>query len=262
MPQSLTLLPPTYTDRPAAAVHPRGVSTPQGPTPFKSSNDGYKKPLFFREPDAGHEWFPASTMALVVSATIFLCLPFTQWLASLADDLFTRPTVVAEPPPPALPPEPEPIQEKQKEEVVKPELKEAPPPISLTQLESLLVVGSGMGAGFSVGEVFADYQVMSMDDMIYEIQDLDSVPNLISARMPIYPYELKRNKVEGKVELLVLINEEGRVRVLNVKSATHQGFVEPAIQAASSARYTPPKRNGEAVKVRYYLPFTFNLDDL
>lgn len=261
MPQSLTLLPPTYSDRPAAAVDPRGVSTPQGSAPTEH-NDGYKKPLFFKEPDAGHEWFPASTMALVVSAAIFLCLPFTQWLASLADDVFARPTVVSEPPPPVLPPEPEPIKKEPKEETVKPELKEAPKPITLTQLESSLAVGTGMGTGFSVQEVFGDYQVMSMDDMVFEIQDLDSVPRLISARMPIYPYELKRNKIEGMVELLVLINEEGKVRVLNVKSATHKGFIPAAIEAASSAKYTPPTRHGEAVKVRYYLPFTFNLDDL
>ena len=70
-----------------------------------------------------------------------------------------------------------------------------------------------------------------------------------------------RRGLEGEVKLLVLIDEKGKVRVLDVVSSTHPEFVEPSRRAAEDSIYEPPKRNGETVKVQFYLPIRFSLLD-
>ena len=49
--------------------------------------------------------------------------------------------------------------------------------------------------------------------------------------------------------------------VLDVVSSTHPDFVEPSRKAAENSIYEPPRRNGEAVKVQFYLPIRFSLID-
>ena len=70
-----------------------------------------------------------------------------------------------------------------------------------------------------------------------------------------------RRGLEGEVKLLVLIDEKGKVRVLEVVSSTHPDFIEPSRKAAEDSIYEPPRRNGEAVKVQFYLPIRFTLLD-
>ena len=77
----------------------------------------------------------------------------------------------------------------------------------------------------------------------------------------IYPPKLKRQGVEGEVKLLVMIDENGKVSVVEVVSSTHPDFVNASRRAAENSVYQPPTKNGKKVKVQFYLPIRFTLLD-
>jgi TonB family protein len=201
-------------------------------------------------------------MGFLMVAFLFLMLPLTRYIAQLAEDLSQYNSIsVVNPPPPPLP-EVQQVEEEIVEEDTSPELeKPEPKPITLSELQASLHVGAGtsFAGGADLSEFF--FQVQDIGEIIFEIKDLDQKPRLISADHPLYPAELKRERIEGTVTLLVMINEEGRVSVLDVESSSHRGFEMAAIRAARSARYTAPTRNGKKVKVKFFLPFNFRLKD-
>ena len=96
-------------------------------------------------------------------------------------------------------------------------------------------------------------------ELIFDIHDLDRNPSVLKRGTLRYPSNLKRKGLEGEVKLLIQINEVGKVKVLEVVSSTHPDFVKPSRKAAENSIYEPPKRNGEAVKVQFFLPVRFSL---
>lgn len=196
--------------------------------------------------------------ATLVTAGIFILLPFTQMITSFNDDREMLRTADVTEPPPELPPPPEeePPEEEQQEET--PELESEPEPISLTDLQVSLAAGMG-GFGANVGVVNFDALGPSMDQLIFEVKDLDRTPRVIRQGRLEYPFELKRERIEGLVRLKVIIDERGRVRVAEVLEATNRAFVRAAVQAAEDSLFESPTRNGEAVKAYYILPIRFSL---
>jgi TonB family protein len=92
---------------------------------------------------------------------------------------------------------------------------------------------------------------------VFELSDLDGTPRCIRQGKLLYPNELKRFKLSGEVRLVVLIRKDGTVKVLEVQKSTHPAFERAAIQAAETSLYESPRRNGEAVAVRFFLPVKF-----
>jgi hypothetical protein len=66
---------------------------------------------------------------------------------------------------------------------------------------------------------------------------------------------------DWREKLLIQIDETGKVKVLEVVSSTHPDFVESSKKAAEGSTYEPPQRNGEPVKVQFYLPVRYSLLD-
>ena len=96
-------------------------------------------------------------------------------------------------------------------------------------------------------------------DLVFDLHDLDRNPSVLKRGRLRYPSNLKRLGLEGEVRLLIQIDEKGRVNVLEVVSSTHPDFVGPSREAAENSVYEPPRRNGEVVKVQFYLPVRFSL---
>ncbi len=75
-----------------------------------------------------------------------------------------------------------------------------------------------------------------------------------------YPEEARNNKVEGKVFVQFVVDEEGNVT--NVKAVKGIGFGcdKEAVRAVkNSPKWKPGKQHGRKVKVRMVLPITFSL---
>jgi protein TonB len=83
----------------------------------------------------------------------------------------------------------------------------------------------------------------------YSSSELDDIPRLLSHGLTTFPSSLANKGVKrGTVTFEVELSSTGSVKIRRVISSTHPELVEPARNVALSARFTPPKRKGQAVK--------------
>ena len=125
--------------------------------------------------------------------------------------------------------------------------------VDLSQLDMNLNSGIGnvMSGAFAFKGFSAQRDAMS-EMKIFNLAELDRKPRLLRKPSIKYPSALKKQKVEGDVKLLVLINERGSVKVLKVLSSTHPEFTEAATKAVERSRYEAPKK-----AVKRYAPSSF-----
>lgn len=94
-------------------------------------------------------------------------------------------------------------------------------------------------------------------DQIFSLADLDQKPRPIYQAAPSYPYDLRRRKVEGTVQMLFVVNEEGRVVDPSVEKATHPEFEKAALDAVRQWKFEPAVRAGKKVPCRMRVPLRF-----
>lgn len=74
-----------------------------------------------------------------------------------------------------------------------------------------------------------------------------------------YPEMAKNAKLEGKVYVLVLINESGGVDDAKVIKGIGLGCDEAAVKAIKKAKFNPGKNGGAAIKAKLTMAITFKL---
>lgn len=74
-----------------------------------------------------------------------------------------------------------------------------------------------------------------------------------------YPPDAQKAGIEGKVYLLIYIDEKGNVNDVKVLKGLGAGCDEAAVEAIKDTKFTPGKDNGIAIKVKLSLPVTFKL---
>jgi len=198
---------------------------------------------------------------IVATALLFLALPFTQLLTAF--NLGGDNNALADysmPPPPPPPIDPPPPQDDDEQDD-KPELDTKPPPLSLAQLEIALNPGDGGASGdFGFGTFTADFN--ALDELeIFELKDLDKIPNPLHQVAPTFPYEMKQQGITGWVRVIFIVDEKGRVRTPRIESSSHREFEQPTIDAVLQWRFEAGKKDGRAVKTRMMLPLKFNLNN-
>ena len=216
------------------------------------------------EPSDSKEYSPliaSLTCSSIVTVLLFCLLPLSQFVRG--DDWMVREVDwidVQEPP------RKKPVIEKKLEE----ELEKAPRPLDLLpprpvldleSLETSMEVGPG---DFRTAFALTDFDLAPGEiegDFVFKLHELDRVPGILKRGRLRYPSALLRRNLEGKTRLLVVIDERGSVKVRKVIESTHEEFVEPSIKAAEESIYEPPMRNGERVKVQFYLPLEFKISN-
>ena len=223
-----------------------------------------KDEIFEGIPGVESEKIPGSAklgfiLSVFTSLLLFGLLPLSQfirteeWLVRQVD----APTFT-----PPLPPKTKMEKAVEKQERLSPKepvLSKSVSKLDLSPMAVSLEVGPGdFKAAFSLAS-FNPAPSGFDQELIFEIHDLDRNPSVLKRGTLRYPSNLKRKGLEGEVKLLVQIDEVGKVKVLEVVSSTHPDFVKPSRLAAENSVYEPPRRNGEAVKVQFYLPVRFSL---
>lgn len=96
------------------------------------------------------------------------------------------------------------------------------------------------------------------DPTWYPAKQLDVHPTALHEIKPVYPEQ----DVEGRVVLLLLIDEAGVVKEATVVEANPEGVFEESARAAfSNARFAPAQKNGRAVKSRLQYVISYELPD-
>lgn len=199
-------------------------------------------------------------LGVFLSAGIFLLIPFLQLMEEAPERVETVEALNIAPPPPPPPPPEEPPPPPEEKEVEPPELETPPPMPTLDQLDLALNPGTGGNLGIAVGLGF-DFETESAIEMmdLFGFEDLDEIPRVVRPGRVEYPANLRRQKVEGYVRLLVIIDQSGRVTVSDVEEFSHRDFVDPARRGAEATRFSPPTRNGQPVRARYLWNLKFEL---
>ncbi len=97
------------------------------------------------------------------------------------------------------------------------------------------------------------------------LTEADVMPEPIGGIMSIfkdlvYPEEAVTKKIEGKVLVSFVVDEQGNVVNPIVLRGIGYGCDESAVKAVSSAKFTPGKHKGKTVKVKLVLPVMFKLN--
>lgn len=198
-------------------------------------------------------------MALLFTFAVFLALPLTQMMSASRQKTLDLTSIESElPPPPPPPVEPEPEQEEEPEPEPE-ELQEdnSLPPLSLSQLEMSLDGGMGSGMGIGLGMQTASNLVAQIN--VFELSEVDKAPSATMVINPSYPPNLQREKIEGTVVLVFVLDEKGHVKNPKVESSSHTGFERPALDAVRQWMFEPAVKDGKAVRARLRQPIRFRL---
>lgn len=210
-----------------------------------------------QEPFPQYHWQPTRVTALLgavlLACSLILIIPLTQIMEDLEPEIITYREVVTLPlPPPLVPPS----------EQVEPQRAEAPPLVPVdTLLETIPPkqldlslnpgIGDAVAMGVEHGSFATEVDVMANIKEVFTFADLPQAPQVLNTPRITYPQALIRRGIkEGKVIVLIEINEQGRARVLEMISSTHPKLEPVAKRIVKGARFTIPKVNGEVVKVR------------
>jgi TonB family protein len=82
-------------------------------------------------------------------------------------------------------------------------------------------------------------------------------PETLTPVLPVYPEEARRLGIEGRVSMLVSIDEQGFVRNIEIIRSPHEILSRAAIKSMLSVRFKPAMANGQpkAADVRFSLQF-------
>ena len=102
------------------------------------------------------------------------------------------------------------------------------------------------------------------DDSTYYIA-VEEMPEPIGGVIAImenvsYPKEAEENNIQGKVYVLVYINEEGLVDKTKIIKSVDPLLDKAAADAVKKVKFTPAKQDGKPVKVEVSIPIVFKLD--
>jgi len=192
-------------------------------------------------------------MMLIAVALLFV----NEWFAKRIDpEVLVRQVHVASLPPP--PPPPPPQQTVQVEqtlslslegdgaamdaslvEVERPELMLTPPPMTVQ-----------MNVDFS--------DALNIDWQAFGLDDLDSVPSLLTRAKTKYPRALvKQGILQITVKLDVFIDEQGKPTLIAIRGKHHKELSNAINELVKRARFTPPTKDGQSVAARFVWPVEF-----
>ena len=187
---------------------------------------------------------------------ILLLLPITQWIDAMTGESGRQIDFASlpPPPPPVLHIE-EQQQEEEREEIE--QMREEPPPPSLEMME--LAINVDMSGVVGGDFVMPQFNVGGeLEEMIFDIKDLDKRPRALVQTDPVHPIDLRRAGIGGKVLIEMIIEPTGSVTRATVLRSDNPGFNEPALRAVRSWKFEPGEKGGKKVPTRVHQEISFS----
>lgn len=119
----------------------------------------------------------------------------------------------------------------------------------LGQMKMMSIPDSFRGAGKVAQNIGA----------IFNLSDLDRVPEALFQPAPQYPPVMKRDGIEGTVSVEFVVDVQGRVIYAVVVDSLHSGFDEAALTGVAKWKFRPGIRGGRKVNTRMRVPISFRL---
>jgi TonB family protein len=94
---------------------------------------------------------------------------------------------------------------------------------------------------------------------LYDLKNVDQMPQATHRKPPVYPSELRRQGVAGDALVEFVVGSDGRVRELGVVRATHVEFGESAANAVQEWRFDAAVKAGMPVDVKMMQRIAFSV---
>jgi len=124
---------------------------------------------------------------------------------------------------------------------------EPPPPEGLKPSVGVITIPQGHGTGIGRGIE------------IFDIKNLDQVPQARAKVPPQYPFEMRRAGITGEVLVEFIVDTNGDVRNAFAVRSSQREFEAAAVQAVSKWKFRPGRKGGRAVNTRMQQPISFSL---
>lgn len=213
------------------------------------------KRLILSGMDQGTRWcYRMVGLSVLITFGIFMLLPIAEMIHKKGKryDVRTVETRDILKPPPAIPP-----RVKKKNARPKPKLTQMQKKINPMMIQAALQLAPGFG-DFNLQ--FGLQNQLASESLFFELSEVEEPPEPIRKVNPIYPAKARLKKISGRVVLAVVVQADGSVGNVSVKSAKPVGvFESAAIQAISKWRFVPGKRHGKKVGTRVYIPLDFEI---
>jgi protein TonB len=118
--------------------------------------------------------------------------------------------------------------------------------------------GSGIdtGHGSGTGTVTTPVQApVETGPVEVRIGDVDG-PQWVYREKPEYPFAARRLGRVGRVDMMVTLDDRGKLIQVDVVRATDESFAQAAVEAVKRSKFTPAKRKGNPVGSKS--PFTIH----
>ncbi len=99
---------------------------------------------------------------------------------------------------------------------------------------------------------------VAAEDAVIRVGGNVQQANLVNKVTPVYPAQAKQDRVQGTVQLEVIIDKEGRVESVSVLGGPDP-LVQAAVDAVKQWTYRPTLLNGEPVEVQTTVTVNFTL---
>jgi len=140
--------------------------------------------------------------------------------------------------------------------------------LSLSELESALAGDSGGGEGIAeaislssggrIGGTGDPAAASQEGPASFALSELDQRPQPLQQTVPHYPTELRKRKVQGTVEVVFLVDTDGRVLEPRVDKSTNEAFNQPALEAVRQWKFEAGTKEGKKVRFKMRVPITFS----
>lgn len=164
-----------------------------------------------------------------------------------------------------VPPDIEVIEEEEppppeEEEEPPPELEDDVPELSLDQLDIALNPGTGgsLAGDFAMPTIRTSQADLGTEGFV-DFSQLDRNPRPIGVTGFNFPRRLKKQKVSGKIVLLIKLSEEGEVMDVQIDQSNLPRFDAFVLEEVAGWRFTPPTMQGRPVKAQARLPIPINI---
>ncbi|MCG6536756.1 MAG: energy transducer TonB, partial [Syntrophales bacterium LBB04] len=84
-------------------------------------------------------------------------------------------------------------------------------------------------------------------------------PQFLRREIPEYPFAARRLHKEGKVVLMLIIDEKGKLLKVDVIKTSDKEFAESAVEAIKKSTFLPARKKGVPVVAKAILPIRFSL---
>lgn len=105
------------------------------------------------------------------------------------------------------------------------------------------------------------WQPLEIDWDAYDLSSLDALPSLLSAVKMDYPPSLESRGIEKVSVLLdVVIDEKGYISLIEITNNPHPELIREIHRFVRGSRFSPPMKDGVAVRARVNLPLEIKPD--